>query len=256
MLTIQPLPAFNDNYIWVIEDSASDQIAVVDPGDARVVEQYLKNSSKTLSAILITHHHADHTGGVKSLVEQYKLPVYGPHHSPFKGITHPLKDGDCVKLFGSSFAVKAVPAHTLDHLAYYDSNQGLLFCGDTLFMAGCGRLFEGNAQQMQNAMDYFASLRDDTKVYCTHEYSLANLAFANAAEPENTVISSTTQHCQALRLSHQPTLPSTIALEKKINPYMRTRCESIIKNAETYSGRKLTSASEVLGVLREWKNSF
>ena len=256
MLTIQPLPAFNDNYIWVIEDPMSDKVAVVDPGDAAVVEHYLHQHSKTLTAILITHHHADHTGGVDTLMARHTLRVFGPGNSPFKGITHPVQEGDCINLLGYTFNVKAVPAHTLDHIAYYEPNQGVLFCGDTLFMAGCGRLFEGNAQQMQAAMDYFASLSDDTRVFCTHEYSLANLTFAATAEPDNTDIKITTEHCLTLRETGQPTLPSRIGLEKKINPYMRTRTPSIIKNAETFSNRKLTSAHDVLGVLREWKNGF
>lgn len=255
MFQVYPLPAFNDNYIWVISSPDLSGVAVVDPGDGEAVENYLKDQGETLSAILITHHHNDHTGGVAHLTEIYpEAPVYGPANSPFTGVTQPLSQGDSVELFGQSLTVQEVPAHTLDHISYYCDHQ--LFCGDTLFLAGCGRLFEGTATQMQQAMDYFKSLPDQTEVYCTHEYSLANLTFAEAVEPENSDIKNTTKNCIALRESDKPTLPSTIAQEKAINPFMRTNAPGVIAAAERFSGSKATSEVEVMTAIREWKNQF
>ena len=168
MFTTSPLAAFDDNYIWVLEDQESDKVAVVDPGDAKVVQAYLARENKTLAAILITHHHADHTGGVNELVAQFSVPAYGPDHSRFDGVTHPLHGGDTIHLFGTELKVHEVPAHTLDHVAYsFEGDHPGLFCGDTLFLAGCGRLFEGDAKQMQRAMDIFSNLPDETQ-YSVH----------------------------------------------------------------------------------------
>lgn len=257
MFKLTPLPAFDDNYIWVIESPNDSSIAVVDPGDAEVVEHYLNRSNRTLAAILITHHHRDHTGGVDSLNAKYSVPVYGSSESKFPGVTSPMSDGDSIELFGETLSIKAVPAHTLDHIAYLvkgDTPQ--LFCGDTLFLAGCGRLFEGSADQMLQAMDYFASLPDSTEVYCTHEYSLANLAFAKATDPANSVIDQTITRCEQLRADNRPTLPSSIGLERQINPYMRTRETALIHSASQYAKQTLSAGVETLAVLREWKNSF
>ncbi|NRP16257.1 hydroxyacylglutathione hydrolase [Marinobacterium sp. xm-a-152] len=257
MFKLTPLPAFDDNYIWVIESPDDSSIAVVDPGDADVVEQHLTQSNKTLAAILVTHHHRDHTGGVDALNARYSVPVYGSSESKFPGVTHPLSDGDSIELFGASLSIKAVPAHTLDHIAYLvNGDTPQLFCGDTLFLAGCGRLFEGSADQMQQAMDYFASLPDATEVYCTHEYSLANLAFAKAADPANSDIDQAITQCEQLRSDNRPTLPSSIGLERQINPYMRTREMALIKSASHYSNQTLSAGVETLAALREWKNSF
>jgi len=257
MFKLTPLPAFDDNYIWVIESPKDSSVAVVDPGDADVVEKYLMDANKTLAAILVTHHHRDHTGGVEQLKSRYSVPVYGSSESKFPGVTHPLSDGDSIELFGEKLSIKAVPAHTLDHIAYLvNGDTPQLFCGDTLFLAGCGRLFEGSAHQMQEAMDYFASLPDNTKIYCTHEYSLANLAFAKAADPENRNIDQAIARCQQMRAYNQPTLPSTIAEEKKINPYMRSREAALIASASQYSQQTISAGVETLAALREWKNNF
>ena len=257
MFKLTPLPAFDDNYIWVIESPNDSSIAVIDPGDAEVVEHYLTQSNKTLAAILITHHHRDHTGGVEPLKNRYSIPIYGPNESKFPGVTHPQSDGDSIELFGKSVSIKAVPAHTLDHIAYLvkgDCPQ--LFCGDTLFLAGCGRLFEGSADQMQQAMDYFSSLPDNTEVYCTHEYSLANLAFAKAADPSNKEIDQAIAQCEQLRTDNLPTLPSSIGQERLINPYMRTRETALIQSASQFANQTLSAGVETLAALREWKNSF
>lgn len=257
MFKVTPIPAFNDNYIWALADGASDRIAVVDPGDAAPVQQYLRTHGLRFGAILITHHHHDHTGGVARLLAEYPVPVYGPHHSPFGGIDHKLRDGDSIELFGQRLEVREVPGHTLDHISYFSAKGGgQLFCGDTLFLAGCGRLFEGTAAQMQQAMDYFHSLPDSTEVYCTHEYSLANLAFAQAVEPANADIQSELARCRTLRANGHPTLPSHIGTEKRINPFMRTGVDSVRQSAGRQCGQTLDDDSETLAAVRAWKNAF
>jgi len=258
MFDVYPIPAFNDNYIWALRsDQHPGKAAVIDPGDAAPVLAWLEANNCQLEAILITHHHADHTGGVEALIEGRNIPVHGPASSPFKGITHPLKDGARIDLMGESLQVKAVPAHTKDHISYFiDGQPPQLFCGDTLFLAGCGRLFEGSARQMLDAMHYFASLPHDTEVYCTHEYSLSNLAFAASVEPNNTRIREVTERCHRLRDEGLPTLPSSIAQEKEINPFMRTQEPDVIHSAEHYCGNPLKTDVEVLATLREWKNRF
>ncbi|UTW13675.1 hydroxyacylglutathione hydrolase [Marinobacterium rhizophilum] len=261
MFQVTPIPAFNDNYIWLLADPQSNRVAVVDPGDAQPVLTYLQQHDLRLAAILITHHHQDHTGGVARLLETGSVPVYGPRPSPFGGIDHPLQDSDSLELFGQRLQIREVPAHTLDHISYYCAAQTQeqrpqLFCGDTLFLAGCGRLFEGNALQLQQAMDYFADLPDATEVYCTHEYSLANLAFAEAVEPDNGDIQAAIRQCQALRASDTPTLPSHIGSEKKINPFMRTRTESVKASASQHAGSALDTPADIMAALRQWKNQY
>lgn len=258
MFQITPIPAFNDNYIWMLNhENTPRQVVVVDPGDAQAVIDVMEKHQLTLEAILITHHHQDHTGGVATLAQQYSIPVYGPTNSPFTGITQPLKDGDTIQVLNTVLSVKAVPGHTLDHISYLsESETPQLFCGDTLFLAGCGRLFEGTAAQMLSAMNYFKSLPDSTKVYCTHEYSLANLAFANAVEPNNTAIQDCIESCKALRAESKPTLPSTIAQEKLINPFMRTHLSSVQTSINEHTAHSLTSEEESFAALREWKNNF
>ncbi len=257
MFNITPISAFNDNYIWALATPNSKEIAVIDPGDAGKVNQYLKENGLQLSAILITHHHDDHTGGVKQLSAEHSATVYGPQNSPFDGIENPLKEGDQVELFGQSLQVREVPGHTLDHISYYlKGDQPQLFCGDTLFLAGCGRLFEGSAEQMHKAMEYFRSLPDATEIYCTHEYSQANLAFAAAVEPSNRAVSEAIFQCNQLRDSGKPTLPTDIATEKKINPFLRYGETSVKQSAEQFANTSLPSEVAVFGAIREWKNSF
>lgn len=257
MFNITPIPAFNDNYIWALASPGSNEVAVIDPGDADKVNQYLKKNGLQLSAILITHHHDDHTGGVNQLKSEHNATVYGPHNSPFEGLEVTLKQGDQVELFGQSLQVHEVPGHTLDHISYYlDGTQPQLFCGDTLFLAGCGRLFEGSAEQMHKAMEYFRSLPDITKIYCTHEYSLANLAFAAAVEPSSSAIQAATIQCNQLRQAGKPTLPTDIATEKQINPFLRYGETTVKQSAEQFSNTSLATEVAVFGAIREWKNSF
>ncbi|GGC02690.1 hydroxyacylglutathione hydrolase [Marinobacterium zhoushanense] len=257
MYSVTPIPAFRDNYIWALQGDQPGLVAVVDPGDAAPVERYLAHHALSLAAILITHHHPDHTGGVAELTAQRDIPVYGPENSPFGGITQPLHDKMHIELLGHSLEVRAVPGHTLDHISYFQSlDQPQLFCGDTLFLAGCGRLFEGTAAQMHDAMNYFASLPESTLVYCTHEYSLSNLMFAKAVEPDNSAIDDSIEQCQKMRERDLPTLPSTIGSEKQINPFMRTAQQSVIAAAQTQTGTAQSDPVKVLATLREWKNRF
>jgi len=256
MFQVTPIPAFDDNYIWALQVPGSSHIAVVDPGDAAPVEQYLQQKGLSLDAILITHHHADHTGGVAQLTADRAIPVYGSHQSKFSGVTHPLKQDSSIEVSGQSLTVAEVPGHTLDHISYYQpTGNGQLFCGDTLFLAGCGRLFEGSPAQMLAAMRYFRGLPGSTEVYCTHEYSLANLAFAQAVEPENQAITNSILDCQQKRSDKLPTLPGSIATELQINPFMRTDQEAVIKAAEQFDGSK-GDETVIFTAIRAWKNQF
>ncbi|MGB1237985.1 MAG: hydroxyacylglutathione hydrolase [Pseudomonadales bacterium] len=256
MLEINPICGFNDNYLWCLTTANSSDAIVVDPGDAELVARYLDEQCKTLSAIVITHHHWDHTDGVPALVERYQVPVYGPANCTFKGITHPLQDGQEIELLGQPFKVKAVPGHTLDHICYYSAQGAQLLCGDMLFLAGCGRVFEGSMQQMLTAMQFFKGLAAQTKVYATHEYSLANLAFAQAVEPENTAVADAITRCTHLRRQGLPTLPSSIAAECQHNPFLRTDNEALKATLEMRTASVLTDEVAVFSALRQWKDTF
>lgn len=257
MFNVTPIPAFNDNYIWALTVPNSQAVAVVDPGDADVVNRYLKDNNLQLTAILVTHHHDDHTGGVNQLHLEHAAEVYGPANSPFEGISHKLANDDQIELMGQLLTIHAVPGHTLDHISYYLANTTpQLFCGDTLFLAGCGRLFEGSPEQMHEAMEYFKSLPDTTEVYCTHEYSLANLAFAAAVEPTNPQITAAIARCTQQRKAGLPTLPSTIATEKQINPFLRYNETTVKQSAEQFAHSPLSSEIAIFASLRQWKNQF
>lgn len=233
-----PVPAFSDNYIWLLVKD--DKAWAVDPGEATPVFKYLREKSLSLSGILLTHHHPDHTGGVAELLQQYHVPVYGPEHSPAGAlISHPLQHDDDITLGDiATFSVITIPGHTLDHIAFYSAAEKILFCGDTLFSGGCGRVFEGTYEQMYHSLLKLAALPDDTIVCCAHEYTLSNLRFAHFIEPYNYDIIEYQKRCESLREKNQPTLPSTIAQEKKVNPFLRC------SNATQFSHR------------RELKNSF
>ena len=253
-MNIIPLPAFRDNYIWLIHDER--HAVVVDPGDASPVLDYLSAHDLTLSAIMVTHHHADHIGGLAALLQTYPVPVYGPASEHIAGVSNPLSDGDSVSLpgLGLTFSVLDVAAHTAGHIAYHA--PGVLFCGDTLFSAGCGRLFEGTPEQLEKALSRLAALDGDTRVYCTHEYTLSNLAFARVADPDNPERDRYAAHCETLRAHGRPTLPSTIALEKDINPFLRTNTPSVLKAIAHHTGKTPESALECLRELRAWKDVF
>ena len=253
MFDIIRIPAFKDNYIWLLRQGTS--AAVVDPGDARPVLEVLAREGLSLTAILVTHHHADHQGGVASLLAQHPAEVFGPAAESIAGMTRSLADGDRVRIASCDieFQVIAVPGHTLGHIAYYGS--GCLFCGDTLFSAGCGRLFEGTAVQMAASLARLAALPDETAVYCAHEYTQANLRFALAVEPGNRRLQSRADEVALARSRGGATLPSTIGLEKASNPFLRCREAAVVAAAR----RRAPDAGDevaVFAALREWKDCF
>ena len=238
MLKISPIPAFNDNYIWVIEFTNSNDIIAVDPGDAKPLLEYIKTHSKQLVSILITHHHYDHVGGVDKLLKAFDAPVYGPANSPFSESNVKLSDGEHISVKGLNFDVLSIPGHTLDHIAYYCREYSALFCGDTLFAGGCGRVFEGTYDQMYQSLLKLKAMPIDTNIYCAHEYTMANLAFALAVEPDNKLLQKRYHDCAELRKSGLPTLPSSIEEEKATNPFLRA------SNAEEFAQR------------RQWKDTY
>ncbi len=256
MLNVTPIRAFQDNYIWVIRSSDGQRVTIVDPGDARPVLYALREEGITPVAILITHHHMDHVGGVRQLLEHYpKLPVYGPAHERITGITKRLVEGDTVTIpeIDAQFRVQDVPGHTSGHIAYY--GEGALFCGDTLFTAGCGRLFEGSPVQMHASLSKIAALPGDTLVYCAHEYTLDNIAFAKWVEPNNTDLLQREQDARALRARDLPTVPSRLDVERSTNPFLRFNEPEVIAAAENFAGRRLAPGAETFGVVRYWKDS-
>ena len=253
MFDVIPIPAFQDNYIWLLRKGAT--AVVVDPGDARPVLAVLEREGLSLSSLLITHHHADHQGGVADLLDHHPAEVFGPAMESIAGISNPLRGEDTVRLdsLGVDFRVLAVPGHTLGHLAYYGA--GCLFCGDTLFAGGCGRLFEGSAAQMVDSLSRLAALPDDTAVYCAHEYTQANLRFALVVEPGNLRLQGRAAEVAAARAKGEATVPSTIGLEKATNPFLRCREPEVVASVRS----KAPAARDELTVfaaLREWKNGF
>ncbi len=255
-MKIFPIPAFEDNYIWIVHN---DQFAIViDPGDAVPVCDYLDKHQLKLLAILITHHHHDHIGGIKDLVELYNTPVYGPRREKIPCLTHPLGEGDVVEFNELNFRLNVIdiPGHTLGHIAYLW--DGGMFCGDTLFTCGCGKLFEGTAAQLHHSLQRLASQPDDTLVYCTHEYTESNIRFALISEPGNLKLKQREQDTQALRAQDKPTVPSTIKLEMDTNPFLRIAEPEIIRSLEQYFGQKL-EASDGLAIftaLRKWRDAY
>jgi hydroxyacylglutathione hydrolase len=256
MRILHPLPAFSDNYIWAF--AHGPDAWVVDPGDAIPVLAWLQAQGLTLRGILLTHHHADHTGGVDALRSATGAAVFGPAFEHLPEPVQRLSQGDAVEALGLTFRVLEVPGHTAGHIAYYTPDfEGapLLFCGDTLFSGGCGRLFEGTPAQMLASLDALAALPGPTRVCCTHEYTLSNLRFAQAVEPHNPDLATYRQWCEAQRQQGLPTLPSTLALEKNINPFLRSREPSVVQAVQQQAPQAHGEAG-VFAALRQWKDTF
>lgn len=251
---VVPVRAFSDNYVWTIRDST--HAAVVDPGDAKPVIEYLSREGLALAAILNTHHHADHVGGNSELLKHWKVPVFGPHDPRIAEVTNRLADGERMTLphFDIEFEVIEIPGHTRSHIAFYGG--GMLLCGDTLFAVGCGRLFEGTPQQMHESLSRLAKVPDTTRVYCGHEYTLSNIRFAKAVEPNNQALIALEARAIKQREQNLPTLPTEIGQEKATNPFLRVREPEVIASASRYAGKALSDSVSVLAALREWKNSF
>lgn len=257
MFQIDALPAFSDNYIWLLQDPATRRCAVVDPGDAAPVLSWLAaNPDWQLSDILVTHHHPDHIGGVAKLKAASGARVCGPARETIPACDLALDDNEVVVVLGHNFHIYAVPGHTLGHIAYYQAEAGWLFCGDTLFAAGCGRLFEGTPEQMHHSLQRLAALPDTTAVYCTHEYTLSNLHFARAVEPHNPAIAARFNQVSEWRTAGRISLPSTIALERATNPFLRCEETSVKQMVDEWSGAATGTTTQVFADLRRWKDQF
>ncbi|MCC7270723.1 MAG: hydroxyacylglutathione hydrolase [Rhodocyclaceae bacterium] len=253
-MDIQSLRAFEDNYIWLLREGR--RVVVVDPGDEAPVLRYLAEEDADLAAILLTHHHGDHTGGVAGLLARHPVPVFGPAGESIAGVSVPLREGDKIALpdFHADLKVIDVPGHTRGHIAYY--GEGALFCGDTMFACGCGRLFEGTAAQMWSSLGKLAALPPETGVYCAHEYTESNIRFALAVEPGNAALLTRAGRVAELRRNLQQTVPFALAEELATNPFLRSAQPEVARAAERHCGTALPGATEVFAALREWRNGF
>lgn len=253
-VTITAIPGFSDNYFWLIHNR--QHAVIVDPGDAQPVLEMLEKKQLTLTAILITHHHWDHINGIEKLVDSYPdIPVYGPANESIPCKTHALGEEDLIDLPNPDLHIYVmdVPGHTAGHIAYlYKDN---LFCGDTLFASGCGRIFDGTPEDLHQSLQKIAALPDSTKIYCAHEYTLDNLGFAQWVEPENPDIKARIEKCHEMLDNNQPTLPTKLSIERLCNPFIRTHLPQVIAQTEKHVKHKLQDGAEVFAALRKWKDT-
>ncbi|MFO7542588.1 MAG: hydroxyacylglutathione hydrolase [Thiobacillus sp.] len=254
MLTLIPLPAFEDNYIWVLHDG--HHAVAVDPGDPAPLIAFLDTHQLVLTALLITHHHRDHTGGNTLLRQRYNCAIYAPDNPRIPDTTHIVRGGDTLRLTSPELhlEVLATPGHTLDHVSYV--GHGYLFCGDTVFGCGCGKLFEGTPEMMASSLDALLALPDSTQVCCAHEYTLSNIAFAKTVDGDNPVLLQRERQDRAQRAQHRPTLPSTLALEKATNPFLRFHQPDMKAFAAHYLNRADPAPAEVFGAIRAAKDAW
>jgi hydroxyacylglutathione hydrolase len=256
LFTVHTIPTLKDNYVWLLQASNTQSVIVVDPGDAAPVLAYIEAHDLIPVALLITHHHYDHVDGILPFLQSYDVPVFGPKKELIPAMTHALSTTQNLQVHRDfpAFRVLELPGHTKGHLAYLTDD--CLFCGDTLFSAGCGRLLGGTAAQLFSSLEAISQLPLTTKIYCTHEYTEANLRFANAIEPDNTDILQRQQDVSRLRQNNQPSLPSSLALELKTNPFLRCHHPSVIKRAEQFSAQRLFNELAVFTALRQWKDIY
>lgn len=255
-IAVEPIRTLKDNYVWAIVNHEQHNALIVDPGEAQPVLDFLDKNKLSLSAILITHHHWDHTNGIAQILNHHHVPVYGPANENIPHLTHFVSEASKVHITGFplTFDVLEIPGHTSGHIAYY--SPGMVFCGDTLFSAGCGRLFEGTAEQMYSSLQKIFALPDDTLVYCAHEYTLNNLKFAYAVEPGNKNIIERIQHVTELRNNDHPSVPSTLQEEKATNPFLRCHSAELKASVEQHANEHLNTPIAVFTALRKWKDQF
>ncbi len=255
-MSVEPIPAFTDNYIWLLRSNKSNLVTLIDPGDAHSVLKKCSSEELHVTDILITHHHNDHVGGISRIKTEFPdVIVYGPAHENIPQLDVKLMEGDKVELksLGSSYKVIEVPGHTAGHIAYL--GEGNLFCGDTLFACGCGRVFDGTMQQLCHSLERISQLPDETLIYCAHEYTLDNIGFAKWVEPENAALLARETADLEKISNNQPTVPSTLGQEKQTNPFLRFKLPQIKQIAEQQAGKSLQTDCEVFTALRTWKDA-
>lgn len=257
MINVHPIKAFKDNYIWILHDTA--YAIAVDPGISDGVIHFLQTSDLKLVAILVTHHHSDHTGGIDDLRELFNVPVYGPRSEVISAVTQQVSEGEEIVIaeLKINLAVLNLPGHTLGHIAFYMHHPfNAVFCGDTLFASGCGRVFEGTYAQMHASLNKLSQLPDDTLIYCAHEYTLNNISFAKCVDPDNYALIEFESLCKQLLAEQKPTLPTYLAFEKTINPFLRCSDSKIVHSAQSHSNQLTSDPVKIFSMLRQWKDNF
>ena len=258
MVQFSAIPAFTDNYIWILESPSSDAVVVVDPGQAEPVLSFLRDRRLRPVAFLLTHNHGDHVGGLRELLRHHPALVCGPAHDSIDGVEQPVQGSDRVPLLELSHDLELdvldVPGHTAGHVAYH--GPGFALVGDTLFAGGCGRVFEGTAEQMFGSLQKLAALPPETEIYCAHEYTVGNLRFALQVSPENETLAERLRWARAEREAGRPTVPSTLAQELDTNPFLRCAEPEVVAAAEAHAGRPLAPGAEVFAVIRGWKDGW